>query len=310
MGGNQRSTPTQADRDRAATMPAPQTTQLDPNFVPDFNKGGGNTDTVPAMLTPGEFVIKRSSAKKIGYGNLHAMNNYADGGTVKGFDPLEPKHRPGSAAWRKAKRMQRSENRARFQGYSSLAQKQKYLQSRRGGGRGRRIRQRFARRQQRGMRGGSWGGGRTARRLNRRAMRNMPHMFRRPLRGQVPNAPMTVGQARRQPDAAQRLGFDQLANGGAVQPVQYLNQGGPVDFSGAGGQLEEALGPVMAQFQGVNVSHSVNHENLNVTGGDGIGDAIAQSVMMKVGGLVEAMTSNLINQAEPDATGKLKVRPS
>ena len=307
-----------------ASTPSVRVDEQDPNFRPNFNEGGGNTDTVPAMLTPGEFVIKRSSAKKIGYGNLHAMNNYANGGPVSSFfksperspsltsadymKSLEQpewfdkrkKHRPGSAAWRKAKRMQRSENRARYQGYSSLAQKRQYLQSRRGGGRGRRIRNAFARRQMRG--------GRTARRLNRRAMRNMPHMFRRPLRGQVPNAPRQAG--------AQNLNafggtkFEQYAEGGAVQPVQYLNQGGPVDFSGAGGQLEEALGPVMAQFQGVNVSHNVNHENLNVTGGDGIGDAIAQAVMMKVGGLVEAMTSNLINQAEPDATGKLKVRPS
>ena len=33
-----------------------------------------NTDTVPAMLTPGEFVIKKESAKKIGYGKLNQMN--------------------------------------------------------------------------------------------------------------------------------------------------------------------------------------------------------------------------------------------
>jgi hypothetical protein len=33
-----------------------------------------NTDTVPAMLTPGEFVIKRDSAQKIGYDTLELMN--------------------------------------------------------------------------------------------------------------------------------------------------------------------------------------------------------------------------------------------
>ena len=33
-----------------------------------------NTDTVPAMLTPGEFVIKKKSAKKIGYDKLNQMN--------------------------------------------------------------------------------------------------------------------------------------------------------------------------------------------------------------------------------------------
>ena len=50
---------------------------------------GGNvfspqgTDTVPAMLTPGEFVINKKSAQKIGYGNLKGMNNYATGGKVQ-----------------------------------------------------------------------------------------------------------------------------------------------------------------------------------------------------------------------------------
>lgn len=37
--------------------------------------GSGNRDTVPAMLTPGEFVIKKSSAKKLGPATLAAMNN-------------------------------------------------------------------------------------------------------------------------------------------------------------------------------------------------------------------------------------------
>ena len=45
-----------------------------------INKDGGikfepkGTDTVPAMLTPGEFVIKRDSAQKLGYENLKHMN--------------------------------------------------------------------------------------------------------------------------------------------------------------------------------------------------------------------------------------------
>jgi hypothetical protein len=33
-----------------------------------------NTDTVSAMLTPGEFVIKKKSAKKIGYNRLNKIN--------------------------------------------------------------------------------------------------------------------------------------------------------------------------------------------------------------------------------------------
>ena len=51
---------------------------------------GGNvfkpmgTDTVPAMLTPGEFVINKSSAQKIGYSSLGKMNRMARGGMVPG----------------------------------------------------------------------------------------------------------------------------------------------------------------------------------------------------------------------------------
>jgi hypothetical protein len=33
------------------------------------------TDTIPAMLTPGEFVIKKSAVDSIGVGSLNAMNN-------------------------------------------------------------------------------------------------------------------------------------------------------------------------------------------------------------------------------------------
>ncbi len=49
-----------------------------------FNLGGavpgyGNTDTVPAMLTPGEFVMNRGAAERIGYDNLQHL---ANGGTV------------------------------------------------------------------------------------------------------------------------------------------------------------------------------------------------------------------------------------
>jgi TP901 family phage tail tape measure protein len=46
--------------------------------------GQGNRDTVPAMLTPGEFVIRKSSVGKIGAGTLQAMNSnkFAKGGNV------------------------------------------------------------------------------------------------------------------------------------------------------------------------------------------------------------------------------------
>jgi hypothetical protein len=50
------------------------------NYLDDisyFNTGGlaRGTDTVPAMLTPGEFVINRSAAQSIGYDTLAQMNN-------------------------------------------------------------------------------------------------------------------------------------------------------------------------------------------------------------------------------------------
>ena len=46
--------------------------------------GSGNRDTVPAMLQPGEFVIRKSSVKKIGADNLAKMNvkGYSNGGSV------------------------------------------------------------------------------------------------------------------------------------------------------------------------------------------------------------------------------------
>ena len=50
-------------------------------------QGGANsgTDTIPALLTPGEFVVNSSSAKAFGYGNLNNINKYADGGVVQRF---------------------------------------------------------------------------------------------------------------------------------------------------------------------------------------------------------------------------------
>lgn len=57
--------------------------------VQQYAKGGDvGTDTVPALLTPGEFVVNRSSAQRIGYGNLNRMNKvgrYANGGVVQHF---------------------------------------------------------------------------------------------------------------------------------------------------------------------------------------------------------------------------------
>ena len=55
----------------------------------DFDRyatgGPVGTDTVPALLTPGEFVVNKKSAQKIGYGSLNRMNKvakFAKGGVV------------------------------------------------------------------------------------------------------------------------------------------------------------------------------------------------------------------------------------
>lgn len=47
--------------------------------------GTGDSDTVPAMLTPGEFVIRKKAVAAIGADNLHRMNKYAHGGSVQKF---------------------------------------------------------------------------------------------------------------------------------------------------------------------------------------------------------------------------------
>jgi hypothetical protein len=48
--------------------------------------GSGNGDTVPAMLTPGEFVIRKSSVKKLGADNLARANKYAGGGPIQYYE--------------------------------------------------------------------------------------------------------------------------------------------------------------------------------------------------------------------------------
>ena len=45
-----------------------------------FNKGG----LVPSLLTPGEFVVNKRSAQKIGYNKLAGMNRFSNGGAVGG----------------------------------------------------------------------------------------------------------------------------------------------------------------------------------------------------------------------------------
>jgi TP901 family phage tail tape measure protein len=45
--------------------------------------GSGNGDIVPAMLEPGEFVIRKNAVTTIGAANLHKMNKYGLGGNVE-----------------------------------------------------------------------------------------------------------------------------------------------------------------------------------------------------------------------------------
>lgn len=76
-----------------------------------FAKGGAApSDTVPALLTPGEFVVKKSTAQKVGYGALDRMNKtgqvqgYANGGIVgmaKGGNPAKAKYKAQRSAERK-----------------------------------------------------------------------------------------------------------------------------------------------------------------------------------------------------------------
>ena len=54
--------------------------------------GSGNKDTVPAMLTPGEFVMNKASTAKIGVQNLMKMNANMGKGILGGAKKLAMKH--------------------------------------------------------------------------------------------------------------------------------------------------------------------------------------------------------------------------
>ncbi len=45
--------------------------------------GSGNGDTIPAMLEPGEFVLRKSAVNALGMGNVEKINKYAGGGIVR-----------------------------------------------------------------------------------------------------------------------------------------------------------------------------------------------------------------------------------
>ena len=50
-----------------------------------FANGGSTTDTQPAMLTPGEFVVSKPAVDRVGTAFLDRVNNYAKGGKVGYF---------------------------------------------------------------------------------------------------------------------------------------------------------------------------------------------------------------------------------
>jgi TP901 family phage tail tape measure protein len=65
--------------------------------------GTGNRDTVPALLTPGEFVIRKGSVNKLGAGTLAAMNEnrFAPGGRIQEGSKLRKEFGPRTPISRK-----------------------------------------------------------------------------------------------------------------------------------------------------------------------------------------------------------------
>lgn len=71
--------------------------------IPQFASGGGLRDRVPALLEPGEFVLRRAAASKIGMSNLQQMNatgqtassapviNIVNEGTAKTAETSQPR---------------------------------------------------------------------------------------------------------------------------------------------------------------------------------------------------------------------------
>lgn len=89
--------------------------------------GIGNFDSVPAMLTPGEFVIRKSAAEALGPEVLNQLNGYNKGGRVK-FDGGGPVQLQGTL-----KRRQESENELREQEMANKANKEAAMLARRFG---------------------------------------------------------------------------------------------------------------------------------------------------------------------------------
>jgi TP901 family phage tail tape measure protein len=78
--------------------------------------GRGDTDTYPAMLTPGEFVIRKKAVDKIGVTNLHRINR-ASGGYISQAksQSSEPKqYFDGARSQRTVQKSQKTKNSGRY----------------------------------------------------------------------------------------------------------------------------------------------------------------------------------------------------
>ena len=86
--------------DQSATVKPPAGAGETPKSSPtNFNQGGevpgsGDTDTVPAMLTPGEFVLTKDAVKQYGVDTLYGMNAAAGGVNKSNDVPRGPNGRP------------------------------------------------------------------------------------------------------------------------------------------------------------------------------------------------------------------------
>ena len=79
--------------------PPPPPEQQQQDKVEKMNKGGevpgsGDTDTVPAMLTPGEFVLTKDAVKQYGVDTLYGMNAAAGGVSKPSEQPPAKKMKP------------------------------------------------------------------------------------------------------------------------------------------------------------------------------------------------------------------------
>jgi hypothetical protein len=94
---------------------------------------------------------------------------------------------------------------------------------------------------------------------------------------------------------------------GAFGPGGAFGQG--VGNAGIAHQVQQTAQQVQNNFGGVTVDHNINHQGLNVTGGDGIGSAIIQQILPQIVDLIKNITTQLINNSTPNATGQITTRP-